>query len=224
MSEIKLPQAGASIMARPQTDLDSGRDAILEIMVELIEERGSSAFTMTELAARAGMSTANLYRYFESKEALIEAVAEHWFRPKVEIMEEVVASDLGPRRKMYEFYARRFARMKSEWERDPVVFANYVELGKEHFELVRSYVDLGDHYLAMIIGEAMAEGYFAGLSIDEAISLVNQMTSVYVNIGAMEQIMPKLTTDKLARIIDAMFDGLSAQDRGAKAVSGLRAA
>ncbi len=211
-------------MARPQTDLDSGRDAILELMVELIEERGSSAFTMTELAGRAGMSTANLYRYFESKEALIEAVAGYWFRPKIEIMEEVIASDLNPRRKMYEFYARRFTRMKNEWERDPVAFANYVELGNEHFELVRSYVDLGDHYLSVIIGEAMAEGYFAGLTIDEALSLINQMTSVYVNIGIMGMIMPKLNTDKLARIIDAVFDGLSAQDRGAKSVSGLRAA
>ena len=211
-------------MARPQTDLDGGREALLEIMVELIEERGSSAFTMTELASRANMSPANLYRFFDSKEALFEAVAEHWFRPKIEIMEEVVSSDLNPRRKMYEFHARRFIRMKSEWERDPVVFANYVELGKEHFELVRSYVDLGDHYLAMIIGEAMAEGYFAGLTIDEALSLVNQMVGLYVNIGAMELVMAKLTTDKLARIVDAVFDGLSAQDRGAKAVSGLRAA
>ena len=211
-------------MARPQTDLDAGRAALLALMVEMVEARGSSAFTMTELAGRAGMSTANLYRYFASKEALFEAVAEHWFRPKVEIMEEVVASDLPPRRKMYEFYAQRFARMKSEWERDPVAFASYVELGKEHFELVRSYVDLGDHYLAVIIGEAMAEGYFAGLTIDEAISLINQITGAYVNIGAMELIMPKLSTDKLARIIDAVFDGLSAADRGAKAVSGLRAA
>ena len=211
-------------MARPQTDLDAGREELLALMVGLIEERGSSAFTMSELAGRAGMSPANLYRFFDSKEALFEAVAAHWFAPKVAIMEEVVASDLGPRRKMYEFYARRFARMKSEWERDPVVFANYVELGKEHFELVRSYVDLGDHYLAMIIGEAMAEGYFAGLSIDEAISLINQMTGAYVNIGAMELIMHRLTTDKLAMIIDAVFDGLSGTDRGAKAVSGLRAA
>ena len=211
-------------MARPQTDLDAGREALLALMVEMVEERGSSAFTMTELAGRAGMSTANLYRFFESKEALFEAVAEHWFQPKVEIMEQVVASDLPPRRKMYEFYAQRFARMKSEWERDPVAFASYVELGKEHFELVRSYVDLGDHYLAMIIGEAMAEGYFAGLTIDEAISLINQITGAYVNIGTMELIIPKLSTDKLARIIDAVFDGLSAADRGAKAVSGLRAA
>ena len=139
-------------------------------------------------------------------------------------MEEVVASDLPPRRKMFEFYARRFTLLKAEWERDPVAFANYVELGKENFELVRSYVDLGDHYLALIIGEAMADGHFAGLDIDEAISLINQMTGSYVNIGAMELIMPKLTEDKLARIVDAVFDGLSGADRGAKGVSALRAA
>ena len=211
-------------MARPQTDIDAGRQQLITLVVELVEERGSSGMTMTEIAARAGMSPANLYRYFETKEAMVEAVAEHWFQPKVEIMEEVVASDLPPRRKMYEFYARRFTRMRDEWERDPVAFANYVELGKENFELVRSYVDLGDHYLSEIIGEAMAEGNFAGLTIDETLSLINQMVGAYVNIGTMELIMPKLSTDKLARIIDAVFDGLSAADRGAKAVSGLRAA
>ena len=211
-------------MARPQADIEAGREALIGHVVDLIEERGSSAITMTVIAARAGMSPANLYRFYESKDALIEAVAEHWFRPKVEIMEEVVASDLPPRRKMFEFYARRFTRLKAEWERDPVAFANYVELGKENFELVRSYVDLGDHYLALIIGEAMADGHFAGLDIDEAISLINQMTGSYVNIGAMELIMPKLTEDKLARIVDAVFDGLSGADRGAKGVAALRAA
>ncbi len=211
-------------MARPQTDIETGREALIDLVIELIEERGSTNLTVAELAARAQMSPASLYRYFESKEALIEAVAERWFQPKVAIMEEVIASDLNPRRKMFEFFARRFALMKAEWERDPVAFSSYAELGKENYELVRSYVDLGDHYLAEIIGEAMAEGHFAGLSIDEALSLVNQMVSVYVNIGAMEPVMPRLSTDKLAMIVDAMFDGLSATDRGAKAVKGLRAA
>ena len=211
-------------MARPQTDIEAGRETLIDLVVELIEERGTTTLTVAELAARAQMSPANLYRYFESKEALIEAVAERWFQPKVAIMEAVIASDLSPRRKMFEFFARRFALMKAEWERDPVAFANYVELGKENFELVRSYVDLGDHYLAMIIGEALAEGAFAGLSIDAALSLINQMVSVYVNIGSMDLVMPRLSVDKLAMIIDAIFDGLSATDRGAKAVTGLRAA
>lgn len=211
-------------MARPHTDIDAGREDLIDLVVEQITERGLGVVTVTEVAALAGMSPASFYRYFPSKDALIEAVAERWFHPKVAIMEEVVASTLPPRRKMYEFFARRFALMKAEWERDPVAFSTYVELGREHFELIRSYVDLGDHYLAEIIAEAMTEGHFGDLSIDETLSLVNQMVSVYVNIGAMEPVMPKLSTDKLARIIDAIFDGLGGADRGAKGVAGLRAA
>lgn len=211
-------------MARPQTDIDAGREQLLDIAEAMIEERGNAGFTVTELAARAGMSAPNLYRYFESREAVIEAVAGRWFAPKVAIMEEVVASDLPPRRKMYEFYAQRFVRIRAMWERDQVLFQTYCELGEEHFELVRGYVDLGDHYLGLIISEAMADGHFAELEIDDAISLINQMTSTYCNITVMALIMPRLSEEKLARIIDAIFDGLSAADRGARAVTGLRAA
>jgi AcrR family transcriptional regulator len=211
-------------MARPMTDLDAGREQLIDLVIAMIEERGSAAVTVSELAARANMSPASLYRYYDSKEALIEAVAERWYQPLVAMMEEVIASDLPPRRKMYEFYARRFVHLRAMWERDPVAFATYCELGSEHFELVRSFVDLGDHYLGEIIGEAMADGYFDGLEVAEAISLVNQITSVYCNIGPMQYLFPKLTEDKLARIIDTTFDGLSAEHRGAKATTGLRAA
>ena len=211
-------------MARPQTDIQAGREQLLDIATALIEERGNTALTMTELAALAGMSPANLYRYFENKDAVIEAIAGRWFAPKVAVMEEVVASDLPPRRKLFEFYARRFALIREMWERDQVLFQTYCDVGEEHFEVVRSYVDLGDHYLGQIVAEAMAEGFFAGLEIDETISLINQMVAVYVNISLMALVMPKLSEDKLARIIDAIFDGLSATDRGARAVTGLRAA
>jgi AcrR family transcriptional regulator len=211
-------------MARPQTDIEAGRERLIDVVIELVEERGASALTVAEVATRAGMSPANLYRYFESRDAMIEAVAERWFQPKVAVMEEVVASDLPARRKLYEFYARRFTLIRAMWERDPVVFQTYCDVGEEHFEVVRSYVDLGDHYLGEIVAEAMAEGHFPGLEIDETISLINQMVSCYVNIGQMAMVMPKLSEKKLARIIDALFDGLSAVDRGASGLVGLRAA
>ena len=197
---------------------------LVGIALRIVEERGGQALTMNELAARAGLSPAHLSRHFDGKDALLEAIAEHWFRPKVAIMDDVMASGLPARRKMYEFFARRFVRLRDTYLADPATFQMYIEIGQEHFELVRSYVDLGDHYLGEIIGEAMGEGYFAGLGVDEAISLVNQMCTLYVNMGAMVYVIDRLSEDKLARIIDAVFDGLSAQDRGAKSLSGLRAA
>ena len=113
-------------MARPQNDIETGQARLVEVACALIEERGGPALTMQEIGVRAGMSPAKVLRYFESKEALLEAVAELWFRPKVAIMEDVLASDLPPRRKMYEFFARRFTLMRYAYLADPVVHGMYV--------------------------------------------------------------------------------------------------
>jgi AcrR family transcriptional regulator len=211
-------------MASSGTEQDAMRARLVDIAQAIVEERGGAGLNFSELAARAGISQAGLSRYFETREDLMEALADHWFQPMVEIMEGVLASDLPPRRKMYEFFARRFVLMRRKWEADPVKLQTYVEVGNDYFEQVRSYIDLADHYLGEIIGEAMSDGAFAGLEIDETISLINQMCAPYCALNTTIMFMERLSEDKLARIIDAVFDGLSAQDRGAKALTGLRAA
>jgi AcrR family transcriptional regulator len=196
-------------MARPQTDIDAGREKLLDVVENLVRARGAADISMTELAGAAGMSPSNLYRYFENKEALLEAVAEKWFAEKVRIMEEVVNLDLPARDKMFAFFARRFAVMVAQYEAEPELYESYLEIGSLYFEVVRGYVDLGDHYLSMIVAEAMEQGYFSGLSIDEAVSLVNQMVQPYCNPEAIIKIgTNRLNEGKLGMIIDAIFVGL----------------
>lgn len=195
-------------MARPQTDIEAGRQELLDIVEEMVRKRGGVDLSMTDLAAAAGMSPANLYRFFENKEALLEAAAGRWFAPKIAIMEEVVASDLRARDKMYAFFARRFVQMRDQYREDPEYFQSNLELGDRYFEVVRGYVDLGDHYLAQLVAEAMDEGYFADLSIDETVSLINQMVQCYCNPEALLYLDARLSEAKLARIIDTIFIGL----------------
>jgi AcrR family transcriptional regulator len=196
-------------MARPQTDIEAGRQQILDTVENLVRQRGAIDISMTELAAAVGMSPSNLYRFFDSKEALLEAVAEKWFAEKIAIMEEVVACDMPIRDKMFDYFARRFALMVQQYEAEPDLFKSYMEIGSLYFEVVRGYVDLGDHYLALLVAEAMEAGYFADLSIDEAVSLINQMVQPYCNPDAITQIgTTKLKEQKLSRIIDTIFIGL----------------
>ena len=196
-------------MARPQTDIEATRHRLLEVVDDLVRQRGSADISMTDLAAAAGMSPSNLYRFFENKEALLEAVAEKWFAEKIWIMEEVTASDLPVREKMYQYFARRFALMVQQYEAEPDLLKSYLEIGNQYFEVVRGYVDLGDHYLALIVAEAMEQGHFEGLSIDESVSLINQMVQCYTNPDAIIYIgTGKLKAKKLARIVDTIFAGL----------------
>jgi AcrR family transcriptional regulator len=198
-------------MARPQTDIDAGRELLLDQVEDLVRKRGSADIAMNELAASAGMSPSNLYRFFESKEALMEAVAEKWFAEKVAIMEAVTASDMPVRDKLFAFFARRFQVLLQRYDREPELFKSYCELGQQYFEVIRGYVDLGDHYLAVIVAEAMDVGYFGDLSIDEAVSLINQMVNPYCMPETLTHIGHKLSEDKLARIIDTIFIGLGQQ-------------
>lgn len=196
-------------MARPQTDIEAGRTALLEVVDDLIRKRGAVDISMTDLAAAAGMSPSNLYRFFDNKEALLEAVAELFFAEKVRIMVEVTESDLPVRDKMYQYFARRYLAMVKQYEDEPDLLKSYLEIGQQYFEVVRGYVDLGDHYLSLIVAEAMEQGYFDGLSIDEAVSLINQMVQCYTNPDALFYIgTTKLKVEKLAIIVDAIFLGL----------------
>lgn len=199
-------------MARPQTDIEAGRAELLTVVDDLVRKRGAVDISMSDLAAAAGMSPSNLYRFFENKEALLEAVAERFFEDKSKIMVEVTESDLPVRDKMYEFFARRFSVMVQKYEAEPALLKSYLEIGQQHFEVVRGYVDLGDHYLSLIVAEAMEQGYFQGLSIDETVSLINQMIHCYTNPESIIYIgTGKLKVEKLAHIVDAMFNGLGVQ-------------
>jgi AcrR family transcriptional regulator len=196
-------------MARPHTDIEAGRIALLEVVDDLVRKRGSVDISMTDLAAAAGMSPSNLYRFFDNKEALLEAVAERFFAEKVRIMVEVAESDLPVRDKMYQYFARRYLAIVEQYEAEPDLLKSYLEIGHQYFEVVRGYVDLGDHYLSIIVAEAMEQGYFEGLSIDEAVSLINQMVQCYTSPDILFRVgTTKLSVAKLAMIVDAVFLGL----------------
>jgi TetR/AcrR family transcriptional regulator, repressor of the ameABC operon len=200
-------------MARPNTDIAAVRSMLLDRFEGLIQQQGAASVTLSELANAAGMSPGNIYRFFANKEALYEAVAERWFAPKIRIMEEVVASDLPAREKLYQFFARRFVLMRDNYRADPGLFVSYLELGHEHDDTVRGYIDLGDHYLAMIVAEAIGDGHFAGLSIDAAVSLINLMVLPFINPELMVSLSHSVSEDKLRTVVATILGGLKAEPR-----------
>jgi TetR/AcrR family transcriptional regulator, repressor of the ameABC operon len=205
-------------MARPQTDIEAGRLLLLETAEGIIRDRGAVEIAMNELASVSGMSPSNVYRFFESKEDLFEAIAERWFAAKIAIMDSVLASTMPVRDKMLAFFGRRFALMVADYEADPELFQSYCELGNQHFETVRGYVDLADHYLALIVAEAMEQGYFPALSIDQTVSLINLMAQPFCNPDLIVKLGIRPTEEKLGYIIDAIFLGLGVAAVSEKAV------
>ena len=199
------------------------RERLARLAIELTSKRGAEV-TLAILAAESGLSRTRIDTIFPEEADLFDATVEMWFAPHVAIMEEVLASNLPANRKFYEFFGRRFIRNRSEYRRNPESFALLCELGAQRFERVRSYVDLADHYLCELIAQAQHEGYFEGLEIDRALSLINQMVVPYTMPDMLMTMEARLSEEKLGTIVDTLFAGLSAKDGGSTGRKSLRAA
>ncbi|MFN4021060.1 MAG: hypothetical protein ACK4IC_11150 [Erythrobacter sp.] len=197
-------------MAITPTLREQERERVARLVLDLVKQRGQEIPWSVALA-ESGLSRARFEALFADYDDLFDAVAQLWLAPHLAVMEEVLAANLPPQRKMYEFFRRRFVISRDRFRADPEHFTILCEMGAANFERVRSYVDLADHYLCELIAEAQADGFFAGLEIDEALSLINQMVSPYTLPDALIYIGPKLTEQKLARIVDTMFIGLSGE-------------
>lgn len=202
-------------MSRPLNDHDAIRTQLMDAAEDMVRARGAINLSLSEVAAACGMSQSSFYRYFPSKEAFFEAIAGRWFEELNQIMEDVVASDLPPREKLFQFFARRVAVKRARFEADPALFKANMDLGEEHWEVIRGYVDLADHYMAMILGEAMAEGYFPGYDLDHVVSLTNLMVQPFCNPTVMMDMIRIATPDNLRIVINTLFDGLGAQQAAA---------
>ena len=64
------------------------REALLQGAVRVIAELGPAAFTLREVARRAGVSHNAPYRHFRDKDALLAAVAAQGFRELTRAMQE----------------------------------------------------------------------------------------------------------------------------------------
>ncbi len=105
----------ASLLARvldPEPDTDAIAERILDGALEQFQETGLTRTTMDDVARRADLSRVTIYRRFQNKNALVEAVLLRECRRCLEALDRAVAGQLGIGDRMVEGYvfALRYAR------------------------------------------------------------------------------------------------------------------
>ena len=73
------------------------REALIDAALELVRERGPDAFTLREVARRAGVSHAAPYRHFSDRAALLAAAAERTYAALVTEITQAAGDESTPR-------------------------------------------------------------------------------------------------------------------------------
>lgn len=142
--------------AAPSTALTP--DRILDAAEEALRRYGPAKTTVVDVARALGVSHGSVYRHFESKAALRDAVTQRWLERVSDPLEKVVAAE-GPADERLRLWLELLTSTKRRKAlEDPEMFATYMALAGGAREAVAEHVD----HLAEQLGRIVADGVDAG--------------------------------------------------------------
>jgi AcrR family transcriptional regulator len=158
---MPAPQSRSRPRGRPRKV--AGPEDLLAAALRVFSERGFAASRLDDVAREAGVSKAALYLYFESKQAIFEALVRAAVLPNVERLESVVAGWQGSSADLLRTLVQAIARVVVDGEVSAfpkLIIAeasNFPDLAKLYRTAVIERV-LG--LLASIVERGIASGEF----------------------------------------------------------------
>ena len=137
---------------------DARRRSILDAALTCFERRGLHGTTTDDIAAEAGLSNGALYRYFDGKAAIVEAIAAERHAQERALLDAALQDD-DPRGAVHDFVASYFA-----WLADPD------ELRRRRINVHVWAEALADERLAAIVAEGVAPAREAERAIETAVA------------------------------------------------------
>ena len=157
------------------------KEIILNAAEEVIRRFGPEKANISDVAKSLKVSHAALYRYFDGKTALWNAVTERWLThmnaTSTVILKEDIPADLKLFRLLEDFAeAKRRSAIN-----DPEMFANYIKVAHSSVEVIEKNIEEGINRIKESIVQGISEGIFFTKSPYEAARSVYFATSAFIN-------------------------------------------
>jgi AcrR family transcriptional regulator len=162
------------VAPRPSAARQAGRrgEALLGIATDHVRRFGLERTTVVAIAREAGMTHANVYRYFPSKEALVDAITADWLK-ELEALLQTVADAPDPADDKLERLILAYARgLRERAEAEPNLNALHLAafsggrlVSRRHRQRVRTLME-------RIIEDGVGAQLFRVRSRDKATAVI----------------------------------------------------
>jgi AcrR family transcriptional regulator len=129
---------------------------ILEIATEHVRRFGIRRTTVVGIAEAAGMTHANVYRYFPSKQALADRVAGDWLRIAESRLSDIAQAPDPADDKLERFVTYLARAYEEKLARDPNIFAAFIDALAARRAIALRHRERVNELLGRIIEEGIA--------------------------------------------------------------------
>ncbi|HEX2509287.1 MAG TPA: TetR family transcriptional regulator [Microvirga sp.] len=201
----------AAVGLRPNAAEIPADARLLAIAADHLKRFGSKAVTVVGIAEAAGMTHANVYRYFPSKAALVDAVAGRWLK-SLETLIADIADAPDPADDKLERLIQAWARAHRDLlAENRHLFDVYCTATETSRALVRKHRARLRQLLERVLDEGVATGKFDPRDRDRALAFIGDAAYRFVNPLAVRldaDIPPDILDQRLAAMTRVVLRAL----------------
>jgi AcrR family transcriptional regulator len=153
---------------------------ILELAADHLRRFGPKRTTIVGIAEAAGMSHANVYRYFPSKQALFEAVTALWLQPLERQLRLVVEGQDPAYDKLERALAALQRAYREKLDVDPILFRLLCEAIEKGHVVARKHRNKVQSEIQTIVEEGINSGSFRLNDRRRAMALVFDLAHRFI--------------------------------------------
>jgi len=134
---------------------------ILDAAERLFRHYGYSKTTVADIARDLGMSPANVYRFFESKDAIRDAICHRLLEQEHTMVEKIIASPGTAAERLERIILAINSYNRCQFVKDKRIHELVEVAIAENWEAVQNHCNALKGYYATVIAEGIASGEFA---------------------------------------------------------------
>jgi AcrR family transcriptional regulator len=178
--ELEKMALRPSTPPKPTTDV-----LILEIAADHIRRFGIERTTVTRIAEEAGMSHANVYRYYPSKTALIDEITAEWLKPLETVLHAIADAPDPAFDKLERIVLAVYRAYRDKLENDPNIFALFIEASLKGDNVARKHRHRIELEIQRTLEEGSSGGIFEIKDQKRALTLVFDALHKFLHPGAI---------------------------------------
>ncbi|MDB5362784.1 MAG: TetR family transcriptional regulatory protein [Rhodospirillales bacterium] len=180
---------------------DDTRERILEATEALLRRHGPDKVAVVDVARALGMSHANVYRFFDSKIALRNAIVDRWLARITAPLDGIVASDGPAAVRLRQWILTLMAEKQRKVLDDPEMFAAFQGLVADAKSAVTGHLDHLTGQVRALIEAGRLSGDFRVTDIAAATAMVLDATVRFHH--------PRLVAETAGQNLDARAEAVT---------------
>jgi len=175
---------------------------------------GEDKMTIVGLARALGMSHANVYRYFPSKTAIVDAVLDRWLSRVENFIEEVAHREGSAAERIEGVVIELHRRRRNKFQQEPELYESFRRVIVSRPNAVAKRQEKIVSVFCKLIEKGTQDGEFRAVDPSEAAAVLEDATAFFLHPAVMPSALNQRGEERARKVVRQILAGFTVGERG----------